>query len=98
MSILMQLKTGLSEKEWENLWARVVSASRWQTEALAMGFEEWRQAVIDEGENRRFITYATTGKRIGLRKGIAQVVAEIRHDVAEGMILHGSHGPNPNTS
>jgi hypothetical protein len=93
MSILMQLKTGLSEREWEDLWARLVRSPRFQTEALIIGFEEWRQAVIDEGENRRFITYATTGKRIGLRKGIAQVVAELRHDVAEGMI-HGSPGPN----
>jgi len=90
MSILMQLRTGLTEREWEELWARLVSSPRWQTEALALGFEEWRQAVISEGENRRFITLATTGKRIGLRKGIAQVIAEIRQDLAVGMIRGNS--------
>lgn len=82
----MQLRTGLSEREWENLWAKLVSSPQFQTHALSIGFEEWRQAVICEGENRRFITFAYTGKRIGLRKGIAQVVAEIRADIAKGMI------------
>lgn len=86
MSILMQLRTGLSEREWEDLWARLVSSPHRQVEAIAMGFEDWRNAVIAEGANRRFITHATTGKRIGLRKGIAEVVADIRQDLAQNMI------------
>ena len=86
MSILMQLQTGLSEREWEDLWARLVNLPQFQAQALSIGFEEWREMVINEGHNRRFVTYAFSGKRIGLRKGIAQVVAEIRADIAKGMI------------
>lgn len=80
MSILCKLRTGLSEREWENFWVKLASSPKSQILALSVGFEEWRQNVIAEGENRRFITYSVTGKRIGLRKGIAQVLAEIRAD------------------
>lgn len=86
MSILMQIRTGLSERQWEDLWARLVSSPKFQVEAMAVGFEEWREMVIAEGENRRFIAYATTGKRIGLRAGIGQVLSEIKHDIAKEMI------------
>jgi hypothetical protein len=84
MSLLSKIRTGLSEREWENLWARVVSFPKFQGAALEAGFENWRTAVIDEGSNRQFIHRAYTGKKIGLRKGIAEVIAEIEHDLDEG--------------
>ena len=89
--LAMQLQTGLSEREWEALWVRLVSSAQFQVEALSIGFEEWREMVINEGHNRRFVTYAFSGKRIGLRKGIAQVVAEIREDIAKGMIRNNDN-------
>jgi len=76
MSLLTQLRTGLTEYEWEKYWAQLVSTPRWQVEALALGLEGWRKAVVDEGRNRQFIEYAYSGKRISLRTGVLQVIRE----------------------
>jgi hypothetical protein len=80
MSLKSLIATGLTEKQWEDLWARLAKSPRSQIEALAMGFEEWREAVIAEGENRKFIEFAYSGKRISRRKGIARVIDEIKKD------------------
>jgi hypothetical protein len=80
MSLLSLIQTGLSEREWENLWAKLVSSPQFQVAALATGFEQWKADVIAEGKNRQFIEYAYSGKRISLKKGIAQVVREMKQD------------------
>jgi hypothetical protein len=80
MSIKSWVQTGLTEWQWEMLWAQLASSPKTQIEALKLGYENWREAVISEGANRQFIHYATTGKHISLRKGIAEVVQEMRQD------------------
>jgi len=81
MSLKCWVQTGLTERQWENLWHALVSSPASQLDAMALGFEEWRKNVIAEGANRQFIHHAWTGKKISARKGILEVVQEIRASV-----------------
>lgn len=78
MSLFLKIRTGLSQYEWERLWAQLCTSPHTQIEALSQGFENWFEAVVAEGKNRQFVHYAFSGKHISLRKGIAEVVNEMK--------------------
>jgi hypothetical protein len=80
MSIVTRIRTGLSEYEWEKFWAKAVSTPGYQIQALAVGLEEWRDAVVAEGKNRQSIERAYSGRRISLRSGVLQVIREVLGD------------------
>lgn len=76
MSLKTLIRTGLTDHEWEKYWRQLVSQPRSQVEALALGLDDWMQAVVDEAVNRQVIERAYTGKRLSLRKAVLQVIME----------------------
>lgn len=82
--MITRILTGLSEHEWKEAWKKIHHAPAGTTfvdeqnrPMVEPTFEEWKEAVIDEGHNRRFISYAYTGKRCSLRAGVQEVINEI---------------------
>jgi hypothetical protein len=75
LSIASLIKTGLTEREWQLAWGKI--AKRLE---VKMTFDEWKQAVLTEGHNRRFISHSVTGKRCSLREGVKTVINEIAED------------------
>jgi hypothetical protein len=83
MSLTSLIKTGMTEREWQLAWEKLPSKAK--TLDLGITFEEWKEAVIEEGKNRRFIIYAVTGKRCSLRKGVKTVISEIDEDYGHAL-------------
>jgi len=78
MSIVSLYKTGMTEREWELAWEKLPAAATRLD--LGVTFDQWKEAVVAEGHNRRFITHCYTGKRCSLRKGVKTVINEIMED------------------
>lgn len=84
MSIVMRLRTGLSDAEWQVWWKNIQHAIP-GTEFLdgsgrpmiAVALDEFRTAVVAEGQNRRFIHRAVENQRISLRAGVLEVLGEV---------------------
>jgi hypothetical protein len=80
MSLRSLIATGLTEKQWRELFDQLMQSPKRPKDWPIVTFDEWKAEVIAEGENRKFIEYCYSGKQIGVRKGIAKVIAEIKKD------------------